>query len=76
MMIKDFCKMAMFSKISLKVVETNAGFCVGLGSSNETIQTQRGKTRFWKSFDVLLKHLKENQYQGIVEFELSNQLSI
>ena len=79
MNISDFCKTAKKSNWKIYIMNDSRGYCVFqtfAGDEPEFIQTQRGKIRYWKSLDVLVKNISAAGFAGDVQLEISQQLTL
>jgi hypothetical protein len=79
MKIKDFCISARKANWKLYIMHDSNGYCVFqqfVSDDPEFISTQRGQVRYWKSLDVLIKHVTENGFSGDVQLEISRQSTL
>jgi len=77
MQIKDLAQSATAAGAKMSVVKSSNGYGLSAvyGSKTDPVQcfTQRGEVRYWKSLDVLMKHLSAVRYVGKIEYMMHHQ---
>jgi len=79
-MIKEFANLSRVNDWKLTILEELNGYRVVYQKDEKTepicLVTQKNDVRYWKSVDVLIKHLTEAGFSGYIEIHISKQLSI
>jgi len=77
MIIKDFALVG--TKVgSVIVTHKSNGYTVEIKKSGWDIvcSTQRSEVRYWKSIDVIKKHLASNGFRGFMEVSVDTQADL
>lgn len=78
--IKEFSNLGRVNSWVVRVVEDPKGFMVLYQKDDfsEPVElvTQKLEIRYWKSFDVLLKHLSKAGFQGGLVFTVTQQIEL
>ncbi|MDX8400026.1 MAG: hypothetical protein R8K20_07230 [Gallionellaceae bacterium] len=80
MQIKSLSQCATAATAKMMVEKTSRGYELRahFKGDNHPIRctTQRGADRAWKSLDVLIKHLNEARFVGVIEYTMTHQIDL